>query len=191
MKSSIDKTYLKSIRRHMLAHSEMRRVVIKRSDDALHLSKRAIFAIHRDDLEEAEEKIVDADKLLRSLSVEFKKNPELKNEGSYRASLEEYVEVYLLLAFMRGEKISRVPFDMSDETYVAGLSDVVGELYRLAIHYATVGDRASVERVLALATDIVGELIECNLTKYLRTKFDQAKSALSKIEKVIYDLSLS
>ncbi len=41
-----------------------------------------------------------------------------------------------------------------------------------------------------MAQDITGELIEFNLTSYLRNKFDQAKSAVQKIEKVVYELSL-
>jgi predicted translin family RNA/ssDNA-binding protein len=41
-----------------------------------------------------------------------------------------------------------------------------------------------------LASDIIGELIEFNLTSYLRNKFDQAKSAAQKLEQVVYEVSL-
>mgnify|MGYP006427846915 FL=1 len=47
-----------------------------------------------------------------------------------------------------------------------------------------------VEQCTAMGNEIVGELIEFNFTKYLRTKFDQAKQAVHKLEIVQYELSL-
>ena len=41
-----------------------------------------------------------------------------------------------------------------------------------------------------MAQEIIGELIEFNLTSYLRNKFDQAKGAVRKIEHVVYEVSL-
>ena len=40
------------------------------------------------------------------------------------------------------------------------------------------------------ASDIIGELIEFNLTSYLRNKFDQAKSAVHKLEFIEYEVRL-
>jgi hypothetical protein len=41
-----------------------------------------------------------------------------------------------------------------------------------------------------VAQEIIGELIEFNLTSYLRTKFDQAKGAVQKLEEINYQISL-
>ena len=41
-----------------------------------------------------------------------------------------------------------------------------------------------------MAQEIMGELIEFDLTSYLRTKFDQAKQAVRKLEEVVYEVSL-
>ncbi len=186
----LDKRYLNSIREKLLQYSEDRREVIKMSGDALHIAKRVIFALHRDDVTEAEDKLAQVEEILLSLSLGNKKTRELDNEGSYLASLEEYVEAFILFSFVKNKKIKKLPVKVSDETYIAGMADVVGELYRLSIKYATQGNIVEVERVHDFAIEIVVELVECNLTKYLRTKFDQAKNALSKIEQVIYDLSV-
>ena len=40
----LDKKYLNSIKKNLLQYAEVRREVIKSSDDALHNAKRAIFA---------------------------------------------------------------------------------------------------------------------------------------------------
>ena len=41
-----------------------------------------------------------------------------------------------------------------------------------------------------MAQDIVESLTEFEFTKYLRTKFDQAKQAAHKLEYVVYEVSL-
>ena len=47
-----------------------------------------------------------------------------------------------------------------------------------------------VKKCVEMGQEIIGELIEFNLTSYLRTKFDQAKRAAQKLEYVDYELSL-
>ena len=78
-----------------------------------------------------------------------------------------------------------------ERSYIGGLCDVPGELYRYAIKSATQKDMKKVKQCTNMAQEITGELIEFNLTSYLRNKFDQAKMAAQKIEKVVYELSLN
>jgi predicted translin family RNA/ssDNA-binding protein len=79
---------------------------------------------------------------------------------------------------------------VSDEVFVAGICDVPGELYRYAIRAATARDFLTVKKCAEAADEIIGELVEFNLTSYLRNKFDQAKQALHKLEQVVYETSL-
>ena len=76
------------------------------------------------------------------------------------------------------------------ESYLAGLCDVPGELLRFAVKAATAKDIKTVKKCAEMAQEIIGELIEFNLTSYLRTKFDQAKQAVRKLEEVVYEVSL-
>lgn len=175
----------------MLAHATFRRGIIKDAGDALHLAKRAIFAMHRGNREEAEEKLGQSRTIFLAIEKRHKKQPEMKQEGSYRAALEEYVEASLLHQFLTTKKIGMIPdMPVPSDIYIAGLCDLPGELLRYAIQAATEKDEAIVDGCLAAAEEIVGELIEYNLTRYLRTKFDQAKSAVNKLEYVAYELSL-
>ena len=61
-------TYLRGIKKELLDYAEKRRAVIKLADDALHISKRAIFAVHRDDMKEAKEKLAAAEALLKQIA---------------------------------------------------------------------------------------------------------------------------
>ena len=161
------------------------------SDDALHHAKRAIFALHRGNQVEAKEKLTDVETLLKGLLQKYKKEDRIHGEGAYRAAIEEYVEATLFNQFVTAGKLSEIKtLPIDDESYLSGLCDVPGELYRYAIAAATRHDMKLVQACNELAAEIIGELIEFNLTSYLRNKFDQAKQAAHKLEQVVYELSL-
>ncbi len=187
----LSEPYFRRLRAHFTSYGGLRRAVIKDADDALHHAKRAIFAMHRDGFTEAKEKLGEAEKLLGSIADRAKKDPRLDEEGSFRAALEEYAEAAILYQCLKEKKIGVLPLKfLSEESFIAGLCDVPGELYRYAIKSATQKDFAMVNTCAEIATDIIGELVEYNLTSYLRTKFDQAKQALHKLEQVVYEVSL-
>lgn len=189
--TTINSQYIDSVKKALVSFDLLRRDVIKQSGDVQHHAKRAIFAMHRDDTAEAEKKLVDAHKGLVELGKLAKKDKRTIEEGSYKEALEEYVEAVLFYQFLSGKKIGQIAHHkVEPHMYVAGLCDVPGELYRYAIKAATNRDAEMVMRCKETAEDIIGELIECNLTKYLRTKFDQAKQAVGKINIVVYELSL-
>ncbi len=187
----LNKKYLAALRKNTLTYATTRRDVIKISDDALHHAKRAIFAMHRDEMKEAKAKLKQVETGLKSVKKKFAKTPKAMGEGAYKAALEEYVEARLFLDFLENKKIGEIKeINIPEEIYLAGLCDVPGELYRYAIKAATEGDVETVKRCAEVGSLIVGELIEFNLTKYLRNKFDQAKGAVQKLEHTVYEVSV-
>ncbi|HYE59599.1 MAG TPA: hypothetical protein VEA18_00235 [Candidatus Kapabacteria bacterium] len=187
----IDKKHISTLRTYFLSHAEKRRDVIKLSEDALHHAKRAIFAIHRHDQGEAEKKLEEATMLLKTVQKKYVKEKELLDEGAYKAALEEWVEATLLHQFVTKGRIGSIAtFVVPPEQYVAGLCDVPGELYRLAVQAATKKDMVMVKSCAEMGEEVIGALIEFNLTSYLRNKFDQAKQAVQKLEQIVYDMSI-
>ena len=188
----LPQSYLERIKTEVLAYATIRRDVIKVSGDALHASKKAIFAMHRDDMEMAKDFLVTAETLLLSLVKQHKQTAKMKGEGAYKAALEEFVEATIFHQFLLGKKITKIKKIMiPDVVFLAGLADVPGELYRYSLKAGTAKDMVMIEKCQALASEIVESLIEFDLTKQLRSKFDQSKSALHKIERVVYELSLT
>lgn len=187
----LDAGYVSRLKKRSLAYALIRRDVIKQSDDALHHAKRAIFALHRDDRKEAGEKLKAVEGIFAEIQKKYKGDARVYDEGAYKAAVEEYVEAMLLHQFLTTGKIGEIKgMKIDAELYIAGLCDVPGELYRYAIKAATARDSAMVKKCAEMGNEIVGELIEFNLTSYLRTKFDQAKSAVQKLEQVVYEVSL-
>lgn len=187
----LDKKYILAIRQDLLAYTEKRRDMIKNSGDAQHLAKKAIFTLQRDDIAQADKYLNTAKEMIQELNKVYKKDAEIFTEGSYRAAIEEYTEAKLFSLFVKDQTIGSIEgFSVDSDTYVGGLSDVVGEIYRFAIKSATEKKFDEVERCYQVAEEIVSEMVDMNLTGYNRQKFDQAKSALQKIEQVRYEVSL-
>lgn len=187
----LDKKYLSQLKSYLHNYAKERLAVIELSNQAIHHAKRAIFALHRDEVKEAEEKLKQARELLSGILTKYKKQPEILDEGAYRAGVEEFVEASLFYSFLRNGKIGKVEgLLVPPEVYIGGLCDVPGELYRYAIKSATARDLEMTKKCAVMAQEIIGELIEFNLTSYLRTKFDQAKQAVQKLEQVVYEVSI-
>lgn len=187
----LNKKYLSQLRKELHEYALQRQEVIRMSNEAIYNAKRAIFDLHRDNLKEAELKLKKAEGLIAGLNKKHKSAPEVLEEGAYKAALEEFVEAKLFYDFFTTGKIGEINcLPVSFESYLAGLCDVPGELLRYAIKSATNRDIKMVKKCAEMAQEIIGELIEFDLTSYLRTKFDQAKQAVRKLEEVVYEVSL-
>ena len=187
----LNKKYLATIRTQILGYHTKRREVIKSAGDAQHFAKKAIFAFQRDDKKVGEECLAQSEKMLLALQKQFKGDSALFDEGAYLAGVEEYVEAYLFKQFCDGKELGKISgLPIEPDTYIGGLCDLPGELYRYAIKSATAKNFAMVKKCHACAEEIIGELVDMDLTGYNRQKFDQAKQALHKLEQVVYEVSI-
>lgn len=187
----LNKSFFKQLKKDFERYVGYRRVIIKNSGDALHKSKRAIFALHRDDLAGAEKLLKEAEEIFGYLDKKIKERGILNGEGSYKAALEEYVEARLFYNLLTKEEVDKikklsVPFD----SYLGGLCDLTGEILRRAVNQVSRGNYGEAEKAKEVIEEIMGELIEMNLTGYLRVKYDGAKRSLKKIEEILYDVKI-
>jgi predicted translin family RNA/ssDNA-binding protein len=189
----LDKKYVRQLKDAVAQYAIARRTIIRLSDDVRNASKRAIFAMHRDDTKNAEELLSGAAANIVELQKSVSSQQELIDEGSFRSALEEYVEARLYQDFLAGKtlgKISVPGVEIPYEVYLGGLSDVAGEMQRRQVRLATVGDLAGVQAIRDAIEEIVGELLEIDLTGYLRNKFDQTKNCFRRAEETLYEVSL-
>ena len=186
----INKKYLAKVGQEIVDYSKKRREIIKVSGDILHASKKVIFALQRDDVKLAKAMLENIKNQFADLTKQYSKDKKLMQEGSYKAGLEEYVEASLFWQFLQGKDIGPISIAIDSDIYISGLCDVPGEIYRYAIKSATIRDFAMVKKCYAMAEDIIGSMLEMDLTGYNRTKFDQAKQDLQQLQKVVYETSL-
>ena len=172
-------------------YSAKRREMIKSAGDAQHLAKKAIFAMQRDSATEAGENLRNAEAILTDLNQKYKKVTGIFEEGSYKAALEEFVEASIFNQYLQKKTIGKLSkIKVGPDIFISGLCDVPGELLRYAIKSATEKKFEEVKRCRQAADEIIGELVDMNLTGYNRQKFDQAKQALHKLEQILYEVSI-
>lgn len=180
-----------TIKKQYTQRAKARRELIGLSNEALSLSKRATFALHRDDPKAANKLLGEAKTIFKQVEKGFKRFPDLRYEGAYKAALEEYAESLLFQGYLATGKIE--PIDeraMHPFTYVGGLSDATGEMVRYAVRQVTNGNTDEVARAQAVTEMVIEFLLNMDLTGPLRQKFDQAKKNLRRLEEMRYDLSL-
>ncbi len=157
--------------------------------ELLRVSKRAIFTLQRQDKTESTSRLKKADELLKSGLKIVGKQTSLQNDGVWRAAMEEYAEAYIFNSFLSGQLKFPVALKNYPDSIYGGLADAAGEMARMSVLSATEGDAKNVERAYQITLQIVEHLAMLELTGNLRSKFDQSKSHLRRIEDIRYDLS--
>ncbi len=171
---------------------ETRERIIKLSRDVQKESKQAIYAIHRKDLISSKEKIKTAKMAIAQIKKLIKNNPSLKYRGSYPAALEEYVEAVTLLAFKENRKIPTAKeLNVETEIYLQGLSDLTGEIVRIAVNEAIVENFKDVIKIKEFMATLYEYMLGFDFRNSpARKKFDSIKYNLQKIEDLILNLKI-
>ena len=159
------------------------------SQTGLRASKRAIFACQRGDLNETNKLLSEAGSAVKAGKQLVSKHPALIGDGVWRSALEEYAEARLFHSYYSGDL--QLPKELTEEpdALLGGLADLAGEIARFAVLKGTEHDKVAVERAHKTVMHIADTLAELDLTGSLRSKFDQTKQHLRKIEDIRYDLS--
>lgn len=180
-----------TIRTQYQTYATVRREVIAISNEALSRSKRAIFALHREEEQTAKTRLAEASELFAKAEKAMKQTDALRYEGAYRAALEEYAEALLFAQYLSTGIIGAIEARAMDpHVYLAGLADATGEIVRSTVRHVTQGKTDQVVHARDTVEMIIEFMLDLDATGYLRTKFDQAKSNLKRLEDIMYDLSL-
>ena len=186
----INKKFIQKLKKDYQKRESERRQIISLSNIVLHDSKRVIFALHRDDIKNSEAQLKEIEKVLQNLGKKFGYN-RLAEEGAYKAGVEEYVEAKMFYLFRKGKKLDEIKeANLGYDSYLGGICDTTGEMVRFAINQAAGGKFKEVEKIKDAINGILAELVEFDMTGYLRTKYDQAKTNLRKIEQIDYEIKI-
>ncbi len=186
----INKKFIAKLRNDYKKANDERRQIISLSNIILHDSKRIIFSLHRGDIKKAEESFRQIEKVLNKLNKKFGFK-RVYEEGSYKAGVEEYVEAKMFYSVLLGKKIDKIKgIKLTYESYLGGICDATGELVRRAVNEAAQGNVEEAEKIKKIISDILAELVEFDMTGYLRTKYDQARGNLRKIEQINYEIKI-
>jgi predicted translin family RNA/ssDNA-binding protein len=180
----------KKLRDHYIRLEKSRRELQLLAGEGQRLAKQAIFALQRSEAAEATRLLASANERFAQGRRIVAHEPRLASEGMWRAALEEYCEATFFSHDERGEaRFSASLLSEDPDILIGALSDLVGEKVRRAVMFATDGDRAAVERLYAESQQIVAFLTSLDLMGSLRSKGDQSRQHLRRLEDIRYDLS--
>lgn len=177
------KDILSKIRDDSIRKDEVRQEVQTAVRRTTRLSKQAIFLIHKGVIDGAESLLKEARLNLDKIKSISETYPELFFAGLVDSAFEEYSEAHILLKLVKdGVFVKPEEIEVSGESYVLGLADVIGELRRRSLDLIRRGDVEGAEECLMLMEDIYNEIIGCDelliLVSGLRRKCDIARRVI-------------
>jgi len=179
------------IKESMEQADKEREIVIKDSRNVLKASKQAIFALHRDNLDEAKDLLKTAKEEKEAIEKKIR-NPRA-HSGSFSNACEEYAEAALFLHFQENAEL--LPFSdiaVTEEEYLGACADLTGELGRRAVILATDRKQEEVKKIRDFSDDLYGEFDKFDFRNgELRGKYDSIKYNLQKMEQVLYNLEMN
>jgi predicted translin family RNA/ssDNA-binding protein len=186
----INVKFVEQLQKDYRANESERRQIISASNNILFEAKKTIFALQRQDFKAALIKLGEMEKALDNLAQRFGVQ-RLQKEGAYKAAVEEYLEGKTLSLVVNNQPIEAISgLTLDYEGYLGGVCDMIGELVRYATNQAAAGKFTAVAKTKKSAEDIMSQLIDFDMTGYLRTKYDQARGHLRKLEQMAYEIKL-
>jgi translin len=156
-------------------------------------SAHAVRAIHRMEVEAAEEELAQGRALVFVLKSNLAAFPELYFAGYTQDAIKEYAEASITFALVRS-----LPLPTPDElgveyaTYLNGMAEVPGELRRRCLDILRKGYSEEAERLLACMDDIYAFLVTLDypdaITNGLRRQTDLVRGI---VERTRGDLTIS
>eukprot|EP00533_Pseudo-nitzschia_delicatissima_P003873 CAMPEP_0116092084 /NCGR_PEP_ID=MMETSP0327-20121206/7848_1 /TAXON_ID=44447 /ORGANISM="Pseudo-nitzschia delicatissima, Strain B596" /LENGTH=455 /DNA_ID=CAMNT_0003583475 /DNA_START=191 /DNA_END=1558 /DNA_ORIENTATION=- len=204
------KEELEALRLRMEHRDGLRENLIKKCRDGQKAAKQAIYALHRKDFTKAAKLISDCENCItQQLLPIVQEEPPLKN-SNYGDVIEEYAEAKLFYAWLLGndgEEVSMedgkpkgkllLPLEftfvsLEPDQYLGGLCDLTGEIGRFAVQKGTERDYEGVHQCLEANTAILAAVQGLEKPpNRLNKKMETLRRSVSKIQRMIYEMSLS
>lgn len=182
-----------TIRQSFDAKNIAREGALKQARQLTRASANAIRAVHRGEMELADDILQKANTLSDGLGTSLQDFPSLYFAGYTQDALKEYTEAKVVFALIFGRPLP-TPEDLQVEpaTYLKGLAEAVGELRRRCLDILRGGYSQEAERLLNYMDDIYAVLVTMDypdaVTMGLRRLTDIARSL---IERTRGDLTLN
>lgn len=186
----ISKNLIKKMQDELERTGRSRSRIISRTHGLGREAKHVGFKLQRNDFDGASKSLAEIEKQLKPLIAEAEKTG-LRNEGSLKAVIEEYLESLYLFYVLRKKSLPvKLPFRVSADEQLGALADLTGELVRAATLEVSQGDVKRVQSYRDATEEFFGVLLQMDLHGQLRQKRDDARRNLRRLEEIIYDLAI-
>jgi len=182
------KTSIEGVSARLSSKVEAKEELSLRARKGIRLCGEAVSLSHRGQIEEAKKRLKEAGEIMEELRPKLR---ELELEV-FNTLAQEYVEAEALLRVMEGRELPSIEeLRVTDEAYVLGMADLIGELRRRVLEEVRKGNGPEAERLYELMRELY-ELIwpleyPRSLVPGLRHKLDAMRRVL---DETLHDLTL-
>jgi len=180
------KSSLNNISKSLHSVNAAREYLIKNTRDVVILCSHSIIAAHKGDLRLAKQKIKNAELVLKKNQKKAK-----DNFKKYLITPEqEFVEAHSFLAVIENKEIpSLKSLKVSEESYILGLLDCIGELKRLVLDNIRNGQLKKADRIFSVMENLYQTLYPFamydKIVKEARRKLDVNRVLVEETRSVI------
>ena len=180
------KSSLQGISKSLQTSNASREFLIKNTRDVVILCSHSIIAAHKGDLRLAREKIKKAEAVLKVNQKKAK-----NNFKKYLITPEqEFVEAHSFLAIVENKEIpSLKSLKVSEESYILGLLDCIGELKRFVLDNIRNGELKKADRIFSVMENLYQTLYPFamydKIVKETRRKLDVNRILVEETRAVI------
>lgn len=183
----------RSVRARLDAKHEARERVLAASRRAIRSCANAIRAIHRGELDRAQQLLDEARAAIREGSEAGQAHPDLASAGHLQDAQKEFAEARITEALVTGSPIpGPEELEVEDAPYLNGMAEAIGEGRRHVLDLLRQGEVDRGEAVLRAMDDLYYVLVSMDypdaLTMNLRRSTDVARGL---IERTRGDLSIA
>ena len=168
VKNSLDK-----ISKSLSGIQDNREFLLKNSREVIILCSKSIISLHKGDLKTCKHNLRNADLLLKK----YRRKAKLDLQRYLVTPEQEFVEASCLLAVVEKNEIpSHTKLKVSEESYVLGLLDCIGEMKRMIFDKIRIGDISSALRIFEIMENLYLQLYPFSMydkvVKEARRKID-------------------
>jgi translin len=180
------------LRQELSARDEAREKLLPLCREAIRYSSNAIRAVHRQEIEKADELLRTARRLLDETG-QIGEYRETGGVGIVRDAQKEYAEASVTLALVTGQPLAPPEaLGVDASAYLNGMGEAVGEIRRYLLDAMRQGDLSRGEELLTAMDDIYSVLVTIDfpdaITSGLRRTTDMVRGVL---ERTRSDLTLA
>jgi translin len=174
-----------SIRAEFIAKNSARDSAVNQSRELIRYCSLSIRACHRDDWDEAQKQLGQAQKLAAELLARVAPFPDLTHSGYTQDALKEFAEASITLAVAQNRPLpTPEQLNVEPAAYLNGLAEAAGELRRRVMDKLRSGHNTECERLLGAMDDIYDTLVIMDfpdaITGGLRRNTDMVRGVLER-----------
>ncbi len=180
--------YAEKLAKELDEYDDLKDQVYDLSRKIIKSSKLCIYAVRRNNMDEARKHLEDMKKMREEVFKIARQNPRLSTINMIFNADQEFVEAASIYYFMKeGRFPTKEELNTTVQEYIAGVMDAAGELLRIATDKMIAGDVEFAKKVKEVIEEIYLFMLHVNPRDYeLRRKIDYVSNILNKLQEFIF-----